>query len=270
MVPLPVPYSLGLHDPNHEAREVLSSCRKKLKQLRKRVRLIVSSLVKAPTVTIHMKVDNEEHLKPEDGDGWLHHYQSCTRRHPKYWVIRNKTLGVALLPVPDDFDAYYKSVNGKNSAAYYSRKAKSRGYVVREIDRGKHVDDLHEVKTSRPERGGRPIPEEFYERREEFPPMPNYRYWGVLDSAGKLVGFAWIAYYNEVAIVTGIMGHAEHLNDGVMYGLMMHVIQHASEQKAGGDPLRFIMYDTFGGAGAGMVMFKQKLGFAPYRVKWLP
>jgi GNAT superfamily N-acetyltransferase len=235
----------------------------------KRLKFVAVNLLTEPCVTVHMQVDNEPHLRYEDGDGWLHHYQYFTQPHPRYRLVGNKVLGVAMLAVPDDFAAYYESVNGKNSAAYYARKAKSRGYTIREIDRNDYVDDLIAIHDSKDLRQGKPLAPEFF-KRKQYSVMPNYRYWGVLDTAGRLVAYAWVAYYNEVALVSGLMGHADHLNNGIMYYLMLHIIEHAAALKKQGHPLNYIMYDTFFGASSGMIMFKQKLAFQPYRVKWRP
>ena len=58
------------------------------------------------------------------------------KRH-RLKFIRNKTVGVALIDINSfkDFGAYYKSVNGKNSAAYYARKCSNRDYLFKEINR---------------------------------------------------------------------------------------------------------------------------------------
>lgn len=241
-----------------------------LKARWKRFKFVVGSLLSEPTVKICMRVDNEEGIKPESGDGWLHHYMLFSKPHSKFPLISSKTLGVALLPVPDDINAYIDSINGKNSAAYYARKAERRGYVIKEIDRNQYADDIFELRTSKPERQGRPIPERFRQKKSVFNNLiPNYHHWGVIDGHGKLAACSWVASYNEVSIISMLMGHADHLNNGVMYQLVVHIIKHAAEMKKSGSPVKYIMYDSFFGATSGMIMFKQKLGFKPYRVKWM-
>jgi hypothetical protein len=36
-----------------------------------------------------------------------------------------------------------------------------------------------------------------------------------------------------------------------------------------GGPVRWLMYDTWFGAPPGLRSFKERLGFAPYRVRWM-
>jgi|GEM_PF-585723 len=236
----------------------------------KRFKFIAGSVLSEPTVSIRMRVDNEEGITPESGDGWLHYYQEFTGSHRGVPFIKNKEFGVALLPVPEEIDKYLQSINGKNSAAYYARKAERRGYIVREIDRNQHVDDIHEITISKPERQGRPLPDEKLQKRTHYSIMPNYHYYGVLTADNKLVADAWVASYNELDLIVGIMGHADHLNNGVMYQLVIHIVKHAAAMKKKGAPVKYVMYDTFFGATSGMLMFKQKLEFKPYRVNWMP
>jgi hypothetical protein len=51
---------------------------------------------------------------------------------------------------------------------------------------------------------------------------------------------------------------------------MIHIVGLSCQAARQGASAKYIMYDTFFGATRGMRMFKQKLGFKPYRVKWLP
>ena len=55
--------------------------------------------------------------------------------HPRYKIIRNKEISVALINICEfcDYKEFYKSINGKNSAAYEFRKASRRGYIFQEI-----------------------------------------------------------------------------------------------------------------------------------------
>jgi glycosyltransferase involved in cell wall biosynthesis len=235
----------------------------------KRLLFVARILFSETTVAVCMKVDNEEHIDPEEGDGWLHTYRCFTQRHAKFPLVRSKEFGIAMLPVPDDIDAYILSINGKNSAAYYARKAERRGYRVMEIDRNRYADDIHEVKISKPERQGKSIPERFRQKLF-YNVMPNYNYFGVISSQGKLVACAWVASYNEVAVIAVLLGHGDYLNDGVMYQLVVHIVRYLTERKRTGNQVKYLMYDSFLGASEGMIMFKQKLGFKPYRVKWGP
>ncbi|MBP7167384.1 MAG: hypothetical protein KBB64_06970, partial [Bacteroidia bacterium] len=62
-----------------------------------------------------------------------------------------------------------------------------------------------------------------------------------------------------------IMGHQEHLKEGIMYYLVTETISKLIRDKENNIHL---MYDTYFGASDGLKMFKRRLGFKPYRVTW--
>jgi len=65
-----------------------------------------------------------------------------------------------------------------------------------------------------------------------------------------------------------LLGHKKFLNDGIMYLMLVELNKLIfNEYKKSG--YKYIRYDTFFGASDGLKMFKQKLGFKPYKVKWL-
>ena len=50
-----------------------------------------------------------------------------------------------------------------------SRKASARGYSLRRIDRNAHIDEIHAIHTSLPERQGRPMDDGYLVRRGAYP-----------------------------------------------------------------------------------------------------
>jgi len=193
-------------------------------------------------------------------------YKYFTKRHPKYKIIRNKEIGVGLINLTQyvSSDEYLKIINGKNSAAYYARKAKGRGYILREIMREDYKDDIYEINTSMQERQGRKMAEHYLQKIDNFENLEHFRYFGVLDSNGKLRSYCNIGYYGDFVVVSQLLGHKDYLNDGVMYLMITEVICELIAEKK----VDYLMYDTFFGAKDGLKMFKEKLGFLPYRVKW--
>lgn len=189
-----------------------------------------------------------------------------TKWHPKYKIIRNKEIGVGLINITQyvSSDEYLKIINGKNSAAYYARKAKGRGYIFREIIREDYKDDIYEVNVSMQERQGRKMAEHYLQKIDTFENLEHFRYFGVIDKNGSLKSYCNIGYYGDFAVVSQLLGHKEYLNDGVMYLLMSEVVCELISEKK----VDYLMYDTFFGAKDGLRMFKEKLGFLPYRVKW--
>ena len=62
-----------------------------------------------------------------------------------------------------------------------------------------------------------------------------------------------------------ILGHKAFLNDGIMYFLMTNIVSESVNLPN----LKYIMYDMYFGGTDGLRMFKDKLGFCPYWVKWI-
>lgn len=193
-------------------------------------------------------------------------YRYFTRRHPKYRIFGNKTMGVMLIRSEDhdSFEGYLDTVNGKNSAAYYRRKAMKLGYRFSTIDRNKYVDDIYEINTSKSERQGKEMSESYQTKTEQYEENPDSAYFGVVNSEGKLVSYLWLNLAGEVAIISTLLGHGDFLNDGIMYYIVAEAIGEALARPQ----VKYVMYDTYFGASEGLRKFKEKLGFQPHRVKW--
>ncbi len=198
-------------------------------------------------------------------------YRYFTKLH-RYKIIKNKTIGVALIDLKkfNSFDDYLTTVNGKNSAAYYARKCVKRNYVFIEVNKNHYIDDIYEINTSAEFRQGRKMSDSYLQKQTQFDNQSNYKYFGVLDDNGKLVSYCDIGFYGEFCMINTLLGHKEHLNNGVMYLMITSLISYLYKNEltihTGG--LRYVVYDTFFGASNGLKKFKTKLGFEPYRVKW--
>lgn len=232
---------------------------------------LIIEILKLPKVRISFR-NYDENTKYN----YLKVYKYFTKRH-RLKVIRNKTIGVMLIDINafSTFDEYYKSINGKNSAAYYQRKALNRGYKFIQIDRNDYIDDIHEINTSSDCRKGRKMSNSYLQKIDKFENLPNYKYFGVINESGKLLSYICLGFYGEFVIYNQLLGHKDFLNDGVMYlmivelnRLIFNEYKNSTDFSEGGG-IRYIMYDTFFGASDGLKMFKTKLGFSPYKVKWI-
>jgi hypothetical protein len=72
-------------------------------------------------------------------------------------------------------------------------------------------------------------------------------------------------YAGEIVGMNRIMGHGDHLDNGVMFLLMAGVVEHVKATRPG---IRYVFYDMFFGAGEGLREFKTRLGFRPHYVHW--
>lgn len=195
-------------------------------------------------------------------------YTLFNKRH-RLIVFKHKSIGVALIDLAkhETFEAYLQSINGKNSAAYYSRKAKKRNYVFQEINRNDYIEDIHEINTSAEVRQGKKMADDYVEKVDRYENEPAYRYFGVVDENNKLVSYCNIGFFGEFSLIAVLLGHKKHLNNGVMYFMIISLVELMYKDcKESG--YKYVMYDTFFGASEGLQLFKKKLGFSPYKVNW--
>lgn len=191
-------------------------------------------------------------------------YRNYTKPHPRYKIFGHKTIGAALidLPLHPTRDAYLASIKGKNQGGYHARRARSRGYVVRDIDRNEYVDDIHAINTSLEMRQGRALDQKYRVKQERFEDQHHFHYWGVIHPDGRLVAYASLGIYGNFASFSQMMGIRN--NEGIMHLLLSEAVCRLID--AG--QVRYVMYDTFFGAQPGLRNFKTVLGFRPYRASY--
>lgn len=117
----------------------------------KKIFQLTQEIMKLPKVSISFKGWTKNTKKK-----YIETYKYFNKLH-RLKLFKNKSLGVSLIDLNDfaNFEEYYKSINGKNSAAYYSRKALKREYKFVEIDRNNFIDDIFDINTSAPMRQGK-------------------------------------------------------------------------------------------------------------------
>jgi hypothetical protein len=214
-------------------------------------------LLRLPLASLHF----DSRIDPEDIPKTYRYY---TRPHPRYKIIRNKTMGAALIDLGryTHPPAYLDDIAGKNRGGWHARRARSRGYVCTEIDRNAHIDAIHAINTSLEERQGRRMDGKYLEKVTRFERQPHFSYFGVLNPEGQLVAYANIGRYGNFSAFSQLMGIRN--NDGIMHLMMVDIVTRLLEEKQ----VRYVMYDTFFGAQPGLQQFKRILGFQPYRVKY--
>lgn len=187
-----------------------------------------------------------------------------TQPHPRYRLVRNKSLGIALLDLRayDSGAAYLHALRRRDYAGYHSRRARERGYTVAEIDRNDYVDDIHHINTSADARQGRPMDPAYAARIARYETVDGLRHYGVLDKDGRLVAYGDVGVYGDFAATDRLLGYKN--NDGVMYLLLADIACRLIDDGR----LNYLMYDTYLGALPGLRNFKRKLGFQPYRIHY--
>lgn len=223
----------------------------------KKLLRLLHTIHRLPVVSVMLDVASEEGRRM---------YRYYTRRHPRYFLIRNKTVGVAFIalkPFPG-YEAFLATVSGKNSAAYYARRSERNGYRFRAIDPKLYIEQIHHIHTSAPVRQGKAMDTAYLEPLRTYPENANNTYYGLFRDE-MLVGYLWCVRSGELITLNRLLGHAGYLKDGIMYQLVLSGIREIFGMK---DRPAYIMYDTLFGASEGLGLFKKRLGFKPYKVNW--
>jgi hypothetical protein len=185
------------------------------------------------------------------------------RRHPRYKLVRSKAVGVALLPLDGftDVDAYLAA---RRYARRRVRRASRLGYSVGVFEPDERRAELLGIHSSIPERQGRPIDAEYLDPDAAYQTGPHVDYVGVFRD-DVLVAYSKVQYAGDIAGMMRLMGHGDHLDNGIMFLLTAGIVGHV---KAVRPQARYLFYDTFFGATAGLRSFKAHLGFQPHYVHW--
>jgi hypothetical protein len=147
-------------------------------------------------------------------------------------------------------------------------RAERRGYKFAAIARHERADEIQAINLSTMERQGRPM-SAGYRQPPTTTPLPEYpcprhgvRTYGVEAADGTLVAYLWLYRAGDLALVSQILGHADHLEDEVMYLLVQGAVD--SESEHGG----FMVYNRYDSGEDGLRFFKDRCGFAPTAVEW--
>lgn len=174
------------------------------------------------------------------------------------------TNGMATLNLDEPFDRYLAEHRTARKRAAHALRL---GYRLELVDRHDYEDDIYRINTSKAERQGRPM-SDGYREQPKFGPNPVrcsrhhvYTY-GVL-TGHRLVAYLWLYRVGELALVSSILGHGEHLRGNVMYALAVGAIEHQSG--LGGT----MVYNKWASGTEGLVYYKTRLGFVPSLVEWL-
>jgi hypothetical protein len=185
------------------------------------------------------------------------------QRHPRFKVVGLKVVGVALL-VLDEFEDMDGYLNALRYARRRVRRASRLGYTVALFDPNERRSELLAIHTSMPERQGRPMDAEYLDPGGAHEIGPYVDYIGVLR-AGVLVAYSELQYVGDIVGVSRIIGHGDHLSNGVMFLLIARIVEHV---KTVHPEIRYVYYDMFFGAGGGLRAFKTNAGFRPHWVRW--
>lgn len=186
------------------------------------------------------------------------------------WEIKHKLDvdkyrdGVSLMPVPQSIEEWRAEHRTARKRADRSARL---GYAFAEIDRSLYPDDIYEINTSLETRQGRPM-SSGYRTRNVPGKLPSYpcarhsiRTFGVLQDA-RLRAYLTLYRVNELALVSMILGHGDHLRDDIMYLLFAGLV--ADQAGLGG----FLYYNSWSSGTEGLRYYKARIGFSAHDVEW--
>ena len=109
-----------------------------------------------------------------------------------------------------------------------------------------------------------------YLERQEFSPLPNYscgrhayRISGCF-LGGTCVAYIVIARSGELALVSQILGHDYHLDNGIMYQLFAYALEREIDNGPG-----VMIYNRWDSGTPGLQWWKERVGFEESPVEWL-
>lgn len=160
---------------------------------------------------------------------------------------------------------------------YYERHGTARkrferahklGYYVREFDRIDEVDHIHSINTSLPERQGRPMSASYlappvYSELDQPCPRHRVNCYGVFEKETEILrAYSFIYRSGQLALVSQILGHGDHLEKGIMFLLVVGLANF--EWLQGG----YLTYNRHDSGTSGLQWHKERLGFRPTKVEW--
>src|SRR5690242_522643 len=196
-------------------------------------------------------------------------FEFFTQPHPRYKLIQNKRWGAGLFPLPDRFEDYLKGKD-KQTLRTNRRRSLSLEHRFDTIEPSHYLNDILAINESLQIRQGQPMDADYlYLEQLEMWTKDKPEIYGVFDRHGVLKAYAHAPVCGEVFILSRLLGHADELENGIMYLLISEVVREMIERKyRDGMPL-WAMYDTFFGASPGLRFFKERLGFRPYKARWV-
>jgi hypothetical protein len=163
---------------------------------------------------------------------------------------------LAMLKIPASHEEYLKLVGDKTRNMI--RKSEKYGYEIKEFIWNNHLDDIYCINTSKEERSsgvmhgwytGPVKPRNHNEEEQRY-----LKYYGVFKE-GKLCAYLHIVICGDHAFFKHFIGHAEHMNYGIMNALLSWTVR----TYIGNSQIRWFNY----GKGAES-SFKKHAGFKGY------
>ncbi len=149
-------------------------------------------------------------------------------------------------------------------------RAERLGYRFAPIQRQRYEAEVHDINTSLAHRQGRPMTAGYLERpvfgRDDYPcDLHGVHANGVFDPEQRLVAYLWMYRAGDLALVSQILGHGDHLRNDVMFLLFRGALEREIAVGSG-----VCVYNRHDSGTDGLRFYKERLGFEERAVEWLP
>ncbi len=144
------------------------------------------------------------------------------------------------------------------------------GYRFVRVQRGERADEIHGINMSADIRQGRPMSDGY----RKPPPSTDDPEWmcerhgvhpyGVENADGTLVAYLWVYRAGELALVSQILGHAAHLENGIMYLLWEGMLTCEPTDDC------YVVYNRHDSGTDGLRFYKERVGLMETAVAWRP
>lgn len=172
----------------------------------------------------------------------------------------------SVLQIPDSIGVW---LSEHRTARKRATRSGRRGYIASPIQREQHEDEIHAINISASTRQGRPM-SGGYLTRQTFAPLPQFacqrhaiRVTGIYTRSRELVGYLVMYRSGELALVSQILGHADHLEAEIMYQLFAAALHREIPAGPG-----VVVYNRHDSGTDGLRFFKERLGFEEVQIEW--
>jgi len=163
---------------------------------------------------------------------------------------------IAFLQVPNNYEEYLQQVERETRRTI--RVAQREGYEFHEFDWDAHLDDIYDINTSKETRQGEPMRGWYRNpvqpRHHSSEELRYKKYLGGFKD-GKLCAYFHFYLCGNIAVGKHYLGHAQHLKNGIMNGLMAFTVQECIKLSN----LKWIIYGDWQRTGS-LRLFKRHLG----------
>lgn len=199
---------------------------------------------------------------------YLNGYQTValSKSRSKQLAIPTSTVllryPLALLAIPSAHDDYLKVVGAKTRNTI--RKAEKQGYEFREFEWNRHLEEIFDINTSKRIRSGgimhgwytEPVKPRNYGKEDKH----FLKYYGVFKE-NRLWAYCHWVLCGDFAFLKHFLGHADHLNNGIMNFLMSCSVKNF----IGHSHIRWLSYGMLpAGVSGGTIAFRKSVGFEGY------